>query len=180
MKSAKPKFRLVLLDASFVNSLLATDSPDHVDAVALYETLVDRYQSGVDRLFALSTVLGDLPKEFRRQALAPVLMARVAGQHRRAARKVTGTATPDIALSLVMMRRERIHTVATAVSAFDDLDVTVLHVTASHVTASHVTEPHVTEPHTMAPHTMAPHTATAVERLSSRTEPLLAPRSTAE
>jgi hypothetical protein len=180
VKSAKPKVRSVLLDASFVNSLLATDSPDHVDAVALYETLVDRYQSGLDRLFALSTVLGDLPKEFRRQALAPVLMARVAGQHRRAARKVTGTATPDIALSLVMMRRERIHTVATAISAFDELDVTVLHVTEPHDTTADIMAPHTLAPHTMAPHTMAPHTATAVERLSSRTEPLLAPRSTAE
>ncbi len=164
MKSARPKARSVLLDASFVNALLATDSADHVGAVALYETLVDRYQSGLDRLFALSTVLGDLPREFRRQALAPVLMVRVARQHRRAAERVTAAATPEIALSLVMMRRERIRTVATAVSAFDELDVTALHVPASHVTASHT----------------APHVASPDEPVSSRTEPTPSPQSTAE
>lgn len=165
MKSAKPKVRSVLLDASFVNALLATDSPDHVGGVALYETLVDRYQSGLDRLFALSTVLGDLPKEFRRQALAPVVMVRVARQHRRAALRVTPAASPEIALSLVMMRRERIHTVATAVAAFDELDVTVLHIAAPLIEGQHIAAPHVAAPD---------------EPISSRTEPLLAPQSTAE
>ena len=180
MKSAKPKVRLVLLDASFVNSLLATDSPDHVGAVALYETLVEGYQSGLDRLFALSTVLGDLPKEFRRQALAPVVMVRVARQHRHAAQRVTAAGTPEIALSLVMMRRERIHTVATAVSAFDDLDVTVLHVAAQHIAAQHVAAQHVAAQHVAAQHVAAQHVAAPDEPVSSRTEPLLAPQSTAE
>ena len=165
MKPAKPKVRSVLLDASFVNSLLATVSPDHVGAVALYETLVDRYQSGLDRLFALSTVLGDLPKEFRRQALAPVLMVRVARQHRHAALRVTLTTTAEIALSLVMLQRERIHTVATAISAFDGLDLTVLHVAAPHSPSPRFTPMDVASPD-------AP--------VSSRTEPMLAPQSTAE
>jgi hypothetical protein len=86
---------------------------------------VERYAAGLDRLFALSDVLGDLPREFRRNALAPVVTVRVARQHRSAARRITDR-SPDAALSLVMMRRERIRAVATTGHEFDDVNVIVL------------------------------------------------------
>ncbi|MCU1391877.1 MAG: hypothetical protein JWM34_305 [Ilumatobacteraceae bacterium] len=126
MKPRKPKIRPVLVDESFVDALLAVDSPSHAAALEIYRTLVDRYQTGADRLFALSTVLGDVPPEFRRTALAPLLRLNVARQHRSAARRMTPQADPAVALALVMMRREKIRTVATASTAFDGLDLTIL------------------------------------------------------
>jgi hypothetical protein len=125
-RSSRQKLRRVLLDDSFVNALLATDSAEHVDACAVYGELIDNYEHGVDRLFALSTVLGDVPREFRRSALAPVDTVHVAAQHRSAARALNAPATPRAALSLVMMRRERIGTVATATREFDPFDVEIL------------------------------------------------------
>ena len=121
----RPKLRTVLLDASFLDALIATDAPQHQHACRQYANLVERYAAGLDRLFALSDVLGNLPREFRRNALAPVLTVRVAQQHRSAARRITDR-SPDAALSLVMMRRERIRAVATAGHEFDDVNVTVL------------------------------------------------------
>jgi predicted nucleic acid-binding protein len=126
VKPRKPKVRPVLLDGGFIVALLATDHPQHDAAVEIYATLVDRYEAGLDRLFALSTVLDDLPLEFRRSALAPALTLHVSGQHRSAARRVTGTTSEATALSMVMMRRERIHAIATTSHDFDDLDVEVL------------------------------------------------------
>jgi hypothetical protein len=118
----------VLLDDSFVNALLATDAPEHADACVLYGRLVDNYERGRDRLFALSTVLGDVPREFRRSALAPVETAHVAAQHHAAARTLNAPATAMAALSLAMMRRERIGTVATATHEFEAFDVEILSV----------------------------------------------------
>lgn len=117
--------RLVLLDASFIDALIAADSPHHGAARELYATLVQRYESGLDRLFALADVLRDLPREFRRNALAPVTTLRVAGQHRSAADRISDR-SPQAALSLVMMRRERIRAVATTTHDFDDVHVEVL------------------------------------------------------
>ena len=125
---AKAKVRKVLLDDSFVNALLATDAAGHADACALYGRLVDNYERGADRLFALSTVLGDVPREFRHNALAPVETVHVAAQHRSAARDVAAPISPRAALSLVMLRREGITTVATATHEFDPLEVEVLSV----------------------------------------------------
>ena len=122
----KPKVRTVLLDAGFLDALIATDAAQHQHACELYAALVERYAVGLDRLFALSDVLGNLPREFRRNALAPVLTVHVAEQHRSAARSIPDR-SPDAALSLVMMRRERIRAVATTGHEFDDVTVTVLH-----------------------------------------------------
>lgn len=120
--------RKVLLDDSFVNALLATDVAAHADACALYGQLVDNYAAGRDRLFALSTVLGDVPQEFRRNALAPVETVHVAEQHRAAAREITAQISPQTALSMVMLRRERMSAVATATHEFDPLHTEVLSV----------------------------------------------------
>jgi|EndMetStandDraft_3_1072993.scaffolds.fasta_scaffold289757_1 hypothetical protein len=134
MRSGRPrtkaKVRRVLLDDSFVNALLATDVAEHADACALYGQLVDNYENGLDRLFALSTVLGDVPREFRRNALAPVETVNVAAQHRTAARDVAAPISPRTALSMVMLRRERINAVATATHEFDPLAIEVLSVAA--------------------------------------------------
>jgi hypothetical protein len=185
MKRAKPKVRHVLLDDSFVNALLATDVPQHGDACALYGQLVDNYQSGRDRLFALSTVLGDVPREFRRNALAPVETMHVADQHRSAAATlVAGLSSPWIALSLVMIRRERITTVATATHAFDAFEIEVLSV-APPTAGTEAAVPTGYQAYTSAafePPPFAPPDpeTSAPDAVSSETAPPPAPRSAAE
>lgn len=107
------KVRSVLLDVDFVNAIANTNSLQHERATATYRILIDRYGTGIDRLFALSTTLSDLPKEIRRSTFAPVAALYVARQHRAAARKVSGDASPQVALTLVMLVSEKIRTVAT-------------------------------------------------------------------
>lgn len=165
----------MLLDDSFVNALLATDVPEHADACALYGELVDNYEKGRDRLFALSSVLGVVPREFRRGALAPVTTLHVAAQHRAAATMVGGPVTPRTALSLVMMRRERIGAVATATHEFDAFDVEVLSVsprTADGFAAQAPDGYRAYEPAGFGP--------PRGESFSSKTAPLPAPRPTDE
>ena len=191
MKQAKPKVRHVLLDDTFVNALLAADTPEHRDACAMYNELVDNYENGRDRLFALSTVLGDLPREFRRNALAPVETVHVAEQHRSAARAMaSGLGIPWMALSLVMMRRERITAVATATHAFDAFEVEVLSVAplvASGAEPSvpagyHAYSPAASTPAAPAPVAFEPpaFAPPGAEAVSSETAPPPAPRSTVE
>ena len=174
-RSARPKVRKVLLDGSFVNALLATDAAEHAEACALYSRLVDNYERGVDRLFALSTVLGDVPREFRHNALAPVSNVHVAAQHRSAAREVAAPVSPQAALSLIMLRRERITAVATATHEFDPLDIEVLSV-ASRIDpddSAPVPDGYVA----FEPAGFAPPDSDVV---SSGTAPMPGPRSTAE
>jgi hypothetical protein len=126
VKAVKPKVRQVLLDATFINALLATDVPDHERAREVYGALVERYEAGFDRLFALSTVLDIVPRQFRRGALAPVLTLHVAGQHIAAARQIVEAPSALTALSLVMMDREHISAIATASHDFDPFEIEVL------------------------------------------------------
>lgn len=179
MRRTAPRVRQVLLDDSFVTALLATDAPAHTAACALYGELVDNYDRGRDRLFALSSVLGDVPSEFRRSALAPVATLHVAPQHRSAA-MATVTASPRAALSLVMMRRERIGAVATATNEFDAFDVEVLSVGPRQENGFETPIPagySAFEPAAAAPASFAPPRADPV---NSGTAPPPAPRSTDE
>ncbi len=120
------KARSILVDDSFLNALLAVDHPAHQSAKVLYANLVDRYEAGLVRLFAISDVVNRLPQNVRRNTLAPVETLWVAAQHRRAARAIEGAVAPEKALALVMLQRERIRTVASATHDFDDLDLVVL------------------------------------------------------
>jgi predicted nucleic acid-binding protein len=118
--------RSVLLDGSFLDALLAPGDPMHDGATALYRELVDSYVAGRDLLYALSTVLNRLPKSARDGALAPVVTIHVAHQHRVAARSVIGLDYPEDALTVVMMQRERIRTIATVSDRWDEWDIEVL------------------------------------------------------
>jgi hypothetical protein len=160
------KQRSVLLDRSFVLALLATDDPAHSSAKRIYATLVDRYEGGDDLLFAASTVLQDVPREFRSVTLAPVVTLWVAHQHSVAARRVRDSVTPEVAIELVLLQRERIRTVATASSVFDRYDLTILR-------AGTMPEPDLSAEAMGA-------AADDDELVSSRTEPQPGQRSTAE
>lgn len=171
MRRPRPKLRHVMLDESFIDALLATDAPQHTAACELYSRLVDRYQAGTDRLYALSTVLGELPTEFRRNALAPVLRLNVARQHRSAAARMGAELSPSTALTLVMMRRERVRTVAAASHAFDGLAIDVLAVDVLAIDDGEAT---------MAAEVASGHVALEPAELSSRTGSPSAPRPTDE
>lgn len=158
--------RSVLLDRTFVLALLATDDPAHASAKRIYARLVDRYEDGDDLLFAASTVLQDVPREFRSVTLAPVLTLWVAHQHRAAARRVRDSVTPEVAIELVLLQRERIRTVATASAVFDRYDVAVLRADADADTDGDSTDDTLAD--------------VDAELVSSRTEPQPVPRSTAE
>jgi hypothetical protein len=118
----------VLLDSSFVSALISEADPAHGAATRLYAQLVERYVDQSDRLCALSTVLRTIPRETRRTLLAPVATTHVARQHRSASSRIVGPTPTDVALTLVMLQRERIRTVATTTKAYAGLDVEVLDV----------------------------------------------------
>ena len=125
MTTPRPKLRHVLLDASFLDALLAADDPDHETARTLYTELIDGYANRRDLLHALSTVLDQIPSDLRRSALAPVGRVHVAAQHLSAAGQISNI-DPQAALALVMMQRERIGTIATTSHSFDLVDVEVI------------------------------------------------------
>ena len=120
--------RSVLIDGTFLDALLDEGHLAHRQAKSLYGSLLDNYEAQRDMWFALSTVLDTFPTDVRRTALAPIATSRVARQHRSAAAKVA-VLSPDVALTLVMLRRERFKAVATAVDDYDDLTIEVIKVT---------------------------------------------------
>ena len=117
----------VLIDRGCIGAILNAESPDHARARAIYANLLVGYEARTKRLFALSTVLADIPKPLRKAALGPVLVTRVTGQHRRAAARIrTKGFDSELALSLVMIKRERIRAVATLSHDYDTFDIEVL------------------------------------------------------
>ena len=119
--------RSVLLDADFIDAIVNTTSDDHAACTRIYRELIDRYAAGTDRLFALSTVLSAVTKPHRRSALGPLETLHVAGQHRSAARRVKAEVTPQTALALVMLAREKIAAVVAVGDQFDHFDLDNLH-----------------------------------------------------
>lgn len=128
-----------MLDQTFIAALLDDTSDQHAGAARLYAELIQRYVAGHDGLFALSTVVDTVAVTVRRQSLAPVETLWIARQHRRAAAEVVGTASFDAKLTLVVMQRERIRTVATTSIEYDHLDIEVLRADESTLT---VDQPH--------------------------------------
>ena len=117
----------VLLDDSFLAALF---DPSHESAGVAHERyaeLVSQYEGHEIRLRARHDHLGQTPPGARRSFLAPVETVYVAGQHRRAAKRLElpFEAEPDEAVTLVIMRREQITRIASFRPVFELLDVTV-------------------------------------------------------
>lgn len=117
----------VLLDRSFLLALADRTADRHEEVAACYVALVDEYEA--DRV--LLAVRSDVRKELRATLpsglIAPADTLHVAGQHRHAAQHVVHPdADPDMALNLVLMRREKIRRIATLDPRYLALDVTVL------------------------------------------------------
>ena len=118
----------ILVDGTFLDALTSADDEWHALARDLYGTLVDSYERHEVRLRARGDHLAG-HTEHRRTLLAPVESIPVARQYLRAAERLTaslGVAT-DAALSLVIMKRERIRRIATFDPTFSELaDVEVV------------------------------------------------------
>jgi hypothetical protein len=117
----------VLLHATFLAALTEPDHPQHDAAVSTYLALLDDFESDTRLLAALSDHLRPFAA-VRRTLLAPVTTVHVAGQHRSAARAMTPTVTddPDLALTLVIIRREKLAAVAAFDPRFDQFEVEVM------------------------------------------------------
>jgi predicted nucleic acid-binding protein len=117
----------VLVDASFLAALTEPDHEWRAVARDLYASLVDSYERHEIRIRARGDHLQPYDS-LRKTLLAPVERISVATQYRRAGAELERTlgVAPDAAITLVMMKRERIRRIATfdpTFSAFDDVDV---------------------------------------------------------
>ncbi len=123
------KLRSVLLDRGFITALLDPADRAHTASLGVYGALVESYQAGEDRLVALSTVLSQYPNGVRKGALAPVATTWVSRRHLAVATSIDSV-RPELALTLVMLRREGIGAIATTLHDFERFDVEVLLATA--------------------------------------------------
>jgi hypothetical protein len=119
----------VLLDRSFLEALVDRDHTQHAETRACYERLVDDYQAHHIRVRARLDHLIDVDRKRHAELFAPVEVIHVARQYRRQAVRLAGRLgddyEPDLAVTLVVMRRESIERIATYHPYFDTLDVTV-------------------------------------------------------
>lgn len=116
----------VLLDRGFIEALVDAPHDDHVRAATCYRRLVERYEQHEIRLRALADHVGRPAPA----VLAPVERIHVAGQYRRAAARLElPVPLPldfEVALTLVIMRREGITRIATLDPTYTEFDLTVL------------------------------------------------------
>ena len=117
----------VLLDDSILAAVVDPDHPDASAAAEVFLELLDGYERHQIRLRARRDHLALFERSVRRTLLAPVQAIHVAGQHHRAAERLTLPAelAPDQRVTLVVMRRERIDRIATFHAAFATFDVQV-------------------------------------------------------
>jgi len=120
----------VLLERSFLLALREASHADHGRATACYAGLVDDYGSHRIRLRARADLV-----DAREELFAPVERIHVAAQYRRAALRLVqqfsseGMALAldeDTALTLVVMRRERILRIATFDPRFEAFELTIV------------------------------------------------------
>ena len=102
----------VLLDRSFLSAVHEPDDPNHSDAVGTYRALIDDF---VEQRCLLVARADHLSAVADPELFAAVDKLHVARQHRNAATEVvarTGVAL-DAAITLVLIRRSKVRTVAT-------------------------------------------------------------------
>jgi len=117
----------VLLDGSFLDALADQDHEFHAAAEEIYRSLLDSYEQHELRVRARTDHLRH-HSQVRRTLFAPIETISVARQYARAGAHLERTAdvAADAAVTLVVMKRERIRRIATfdpTFSDFDDLEV---------------------------------------------------------
>jgi hypothetical protein len=120
----------VLLERSFLEALADPTHPHSERASGAYRSLVERSRRHERRLRARADHLTDVAPthEVRRTLFAPVESIHVAGQHHRAAARLELPieVDHDVALTLVVLRREHIAEVATFEPALTEFDLQTL------------------------------------------------------
>ena len=113
----------VLLDLSFLAALVDATHERSAEASERYAHLVDRYRDHEIRLRARHDHLAEMDDEVRRTLLAPVERISVARQFRRQAARLElpFEVDPDVAVTLVVMRRESIDRIATFDDTFEQI-----------------------------------------------------------
>ena len=119
----------VLFDRSFLEVLVDHDHAQNADARTCYARLIDDFQAHRIRLRARLDHLTDVDRQRHAALFAPIEVIHVARQYRRQAVRLAvrlgDDYEPDLAVTLVVMRRESIDRIATYHPFFDTLDVTV-------------------------------------------------------
>lgn len=119
----------VLLDLSFLAALVDPTHEHAADARERYPELVDHYRDHEIRLRArhdhLAEVCAAAGGDLRRTLLAPVERISVARQFRRQAARLElpFPVDPDVAITLVVMRRETIDRIATYDPTFERIEL---------------------------------------------------------
>lgn len=121
----------VLLDSSILAALADPQHGWHERAREIYEHLLDRYTRNHCRLRARLDHLRGVDTDdhaLRRSLFAPIEPIAVVGQHRRAAARLQlpVAVDADAAITLVVLRREVIHEIATFEPVFAEFDLTVI------------------------------------------------------
>jgi predicted nucleic acid-binding protein len=117
----------VLLDRSFLEALTDPELDGHSYACSCYARLLDEYEANRIRVRARSDHLVDIDRQQHRDLLAPIETIHVARQFRRQARRLGDVYSPDLAVTLVVMRRESIERIATFDPFFDTIEITLEH-----------------------------------------------------
>jgi hypothetical protein len=115
----------VLLDRSFLEALIDAEHEHHAIARDSYERLLDEYEANRIRVRARADHLATVDGATSGEVLAPVETIHVARQYRRQAHRLAGGYEPDVAVTMVVMRRESIDRIATFLPFFHTIDVTV-------------------------------------------------------
>jgi predicted nucleic acid-binding protein len=115
----------VLLDLGFLHALAHLDDDQHQAASDCYTRLLDQYETNAIRLRARADHLAAVNRKQHAELLAPIEAIHVARQYRRQAARLHQTYPPDLAVTLVVMRRESIARIATFDQFFGTIDVTV-------------------------------------------------------
>lgn len=121
----------VLLDLSFLQALTDRTHEHHGAAARQYAELVDRYERYERRLRVRDDHLAQVvvaDTETRRTLFAPCEPIHVAGQHHRGANRLhlPVEVSHDVAVTLVVLRREHIDEIATFESSLRSFDLVVL------------------------------------------------------
>lgn len=113
----------VLLDRSFLTALVDPTNERSIEAAERYAHLVGRYRDHEIRLRARHDHLAEFDDEVRRTLLAPVERISVARQFLRQAARLDlpFAVDPDVAVTLVVMRRESIDRIATFDDTFEQI-----------------------------------------------------------
>jgi hypothetical protein len=114
----------VLLDESFIDALVNPGHPRNLDVSMHYHELLDAYEERRVRLVALDDTLRHF-NWARDGVLGAVDPLHVAGQHRSASTKVTAVVPHRVALTLVLMQREKVRRIATLDPTYTEFDINV-------------------------------------------------------